>query len=249
LSKQLAVRDIKAQYRQSYLGIFWAFIMPIATALVWIFLNSSGTVTLSETGVPYPVYAFSGTIIWSIVVSAINSPIQSTNGARGILTKINFPKEALIVSGIYKLLFDSAIKVVLLILLLLVYGVGFHFSLLLFPLAIFGAIIFGTTLGLIVTPLGLLYNDIGKMITFGMQFVMYVTPVVYAIPETGLMRHIMTWNPITPIIVTARDLAVGIMPTDLNYFFMVVLFCIPLLFIGLVIYRIAIPVIVERLSA
>lgn len=249
LARQLAERDIKAMYRQSYLGIVWAFIMPLATAVVWIVLNSSGTITLSDTGIPYPVYAFSGTLIWSIIVAAINSPMQSTNAAKGILTKINFPKEALLVSGIYKLLFDSFIKVILLVLFVFIYGVGFHWTLLLFPIAILGAVLFGTTLGLFVTPLGLLYKDIGKIITFGLQFLMYVTPVVYAIPKTGIMHHLMTWNPITPLVLTARDLVVGINPEHVSYFIGVMLICIPLLFLGLIIYRISIPIIVERLSA
>ncbi|TCK68809.1 lipopolysaccharide transport system permease protein [Winogradskyella wandonensis] len=249
LARQLAERDIKAQYRQSYFGIFWAFITPLATALVWIVLNSSGTVKLSDTGIPYPVYAFSGTLIWSIIVASINSPMQSTNAARGILTKINFPKEALIVSGIYKLLFNSAVKVLILLIFVFVYGVGFHWTLLLVPLALFAAILFGTVIGLLITPLGLLYKDIGKLISFSMQFLMYATPVVYAIPKDGLMKTIMTWNPITPIVLTTRDLIVGFHPEHITYFISVTLLCLPLLAIGLVFYRLAIPIIVERLSA
>jgi len=249
LARQLAERDIKAQYRQSYLGVIWAFVTPLATAAVWIFLSSSGTVSLSDTGVPYPVYVFSGTLIWSIIVASINSPMQSTQAAKGILTKINFPKEALLLSGIYKLLFDSSIKIVLLVLFVFMYGVGFHWSLLLFPIAMLGAILFGTTLGLFITPMGLLYKDISKIIAFGMQFLMYVTPVVYAIPKTGIMKTLMSWNPITPIVLTARDLVVGFTPEYLNYFCVVMAVCIPLLFLGLIIYRISIPIIVERLSA
>jgi lipopolysaccharide transport system permease protein len=249
LARQLAERDIKAQYRQSYLGVVWAFITPLATAAVWIFLSNSGTVRLSDTGIPYPVYAFSGTLIWSIILASINSPMLSTQAAKGILTKINFPKEALLLSGIYKLLFDSSIKIILLVLFVFVYGVGFHWSLLMFPIAMLGAILFGTTLGLFVTPMGLLYKDIGKIISFGMQFLMYITPVVYAIPKTGIMKTIMSWNPITPIVLTARDLVVGFTPEHLTYFLVVLAACVPLLFLGLIIYRISIPIIVERLSA
>jgi lipopolysaccharide transport system permease protein len=249
LARQLAERDIKAMYRQSYLGIIWAFVTPLATAAVWIFLNNSGTVRLSNTGVPYPVYAFSGTLIWSIIVASINSPMQSTQAAKGILTKINFPKEALLLSGIYKLLFDSSIKILLLVVFVFIYGIGFHWSLLLFPIAIIGAILFGTTLGLFLTPIGLLYKDISKIITFGMQFLMYITPVVYAIPKTGVMRTLMVWNPITPIVLTARDLVVGFSPIYITNFLIVLIVCVPLLFLGLIIYRISIPIIVERLSA
>lgn len=249
LSFQLAKRDIQAQYRQSYLGIIWAFVTPLATAFVWIFLNSSGTVRITDTGIPYPVYAFSGTLLWSIITEAINSPMSSTNSAKSILSKINFPKEALIMTGILKLMFNSSIKVLLLLFFIFFFGVGFHWSLLLFPLALLGGVLFGTTLGLFITPLGMLYKDIGKMISFGLQFLMYVTPVVYAIPKSGVMKTVMQWNPFTPIILTARDLAVGMPPVHLNYFLIVIGCCVPLLLVALVFYRVSMPVLVERMSA
>lgn len=249
LATQLAVRDIKAQYRQSFLGVFWAFVTPLMTALVWLVLKQSGTVSLSDTGIPYPVYVFSGTLIWSIIVEAINSPIGSTNSAKSILTKINFPKEALLVSGIFKLLFNSLVKVVLLVVFILFYGMGWHWSMLLFPLGMLGAIFVGTTLGLLVTPLGLLYKDVGRMITFGMQFLMYATPVVYSIPQSGFMKTVMSYNPMTPLVTVPRDLLTGMLPEFLAYYGIILLACLPLLFLGLVMYRFSIPIVVERLSS
>jgi lipopolysaccharide transport system permease protein len=249
LALQLSKRDISAQYRQSFLGLFWAFFTPLATAFVWIFLNSSGTVELSETGTPYPVYVFAGTLIWSIIVESINSPIKSTTAAKSILSKINFPKEALIVSGILKLLFFTFIKIVLLLLLVAFYDSDFSWTILLFPLAILGGVIVGNTIGLLLTPIGMLYRDIGKFITFSMQFIMYVTPVVYAVPPSGVMKTIMEINPLTPIVTVGRSLAIGATPLYLNYFITVIFLCIPLFFIALVFYKISIPIFVERLSA
>lgn len=248
LARQLATRDIKAQYRQSFLGIFWAFVTPLATALVWVILNNSGTIKLSATGIPYPVYAISGTLLWAIITEAINAPLLATNSAKGIMSKINFPKEALIISGIYKLLFNSAIKIFLLLVFLVFFGVGLKMSLLWFPLVILGALFFGTTIGLLITPLGMLYKDIAKIISLGLQFLMYVTPVVYAIPKEGVLKTIMLINPITPLITTARGVITGMETPHLEYFFGVVLVCIPIFFIGLVFYRISIPIIVERVS-
>lgn len=249
LAKQLAIRDIKSQYRQSYLGLFWAVINPLATAFIWIFLNSSGTLRISDTGIPYPVYAFSGTLLWSIIIESINSPMNSTNSARSILSKINFPKEALITSGIIKLLFNSSIKILLLLAFIFIFGIGFHWTLLLFPFVIMGAILFGTTLGLFLTPLGMLYSDVNRSITFALRFIMYATPVVYAVPKEGILKVIMEINPITPIVVVARDTIVGGDFSYLLYFLVLIGICIPLLFLALVIYRISIPIIVERLSA
>ena len=249
LALQLTRRDVSAQYRQSYFGILWLFITPLASAAIWVFLNSSGTITITDTGIPYPVYAFSGTLIWSILLESINAPMASTNAARGIISKINFPKEALVLSGIYKLLFNSSFKVLLLVVFIFAFGVGFHWSLLLLPLVLVMAVVFGTSLGLLITPIGLLYSDVSRLISMGLSLLMYVTPVVYGIPKIGVMKTIMTYNPFTPFILTIRDVAVGGSPEFLNYFIGLTGLGIALFFIGLVIYRVSIPVIVERLSA
>lgn len=246
LATQLTVRDIKAQYRKSYLGIIWAFITPLTTAFVWIFLNATGTVRLSDTGVPYPVFVFSGTLLWSIIKEAINTPTSSTAASMSIISKINFPKEALIVSGVYQLLFNSSIKLVMLIAFVFVFGVGFHYSLLLFPITVLVAVFVGITIGLFIAPLSLLYGDIGRLKNFLLGFVMYVTPVIYIIPKTGVLKTLMELNPFTPIILTGRDVLVGMFPQYLGYYFFVLGCCIPLFFIGLVFYRISIPIIVER---
>jgi len=249
LAKQLAVRDIRAQYRQSYLGILWVFITPLITAFVWVFLQGSGTIKLTETGVAYPLFAFTGTLIWSITKDALNAPITNTKAAKGIMSKINFPKEALVLSGIYKLLFNSLVKIVLLVLFVIFYGVGFHMSQLFFPFAILAAILFGTTIGLFLTPFGMLYNDVGKIINVGLNFIMYITPVVYLIPKEGVLKTIMEFNPLTPLILTSRDMVLGNSPQYLTYFFVIIGLSILLFFIALVFYRISIPIIVERSNA
>lgn len=246
LAKQLAVRDIKAQYRQSYLGLLWIFITPLLTGGVWIFLNLTGTVGLSDTGIPYPIFVFSGTLLWSVITEAVNSPAQSTNAARGLMSKLNFPKEALIISGIYKLLFNSSVKVILLVIFVFVFGIGFHWSLLLLPVAIFGSLLFGTTIGLIITPIGMLYTDVSKIISMGFRLLMFVSPVLYTIPDQGLMRTVMQLNPITPIIETGRSMLTGTSPEFLGYFLVVIMCCIPLFLLGLLSYKISIPIIVER---
>lgn len=60
LAWRLTVRDFKGQYRQSLLGVLWAFITPLMSALVWIFLNASGAVKIEDVGLPYPIFVFFG---------------------------------------------------------------------------------------------------------------------------------------------------------------------------------------------
>lgn len=249
IALQFAKRDIKAQYRQSYLGLLWLFITPVANAAIWMVLKSSGTIAISDTGMPYPVYAFSGTLLWSILVESINAPTQSTNASRTILSKINFPKEALILSGVYKLIFNSSVKIILLFVLVFVLGVGFNWSLLIFPIAVLGLVLFGTAIGLFLTPLGLLYNDISRLVSMGLSLLMYLTPVVYNIPKSGFMRVIMVYNPFTPLLTTLRALLVGQQPPFLDYFLLLIFIGSILLLFSLTIYRLAIPIIVERISA
>ncbi|AGC77396.1 lipopolysaccharide transport system permease protein [Nonlabens dokdonensis] len=249
LAKQLATRDIKSQYRESLLGIFWAFVTPLSTALVWIFINKSGAVSLDDTGVPYPLFVFAGTLMWSTLTDAINMPMMATRGSLGIMSKINFPKEALLVSGFYKLLFNSSFKILLIVFFFFFFSVSLSWYILLFPLTFLILNLAGISVGLLITPIGLLYNDVSKFISLSLRFIMYVTPVVYTIPETGLMKTLMEWNPLTPLILINRNVLLGLELSFLNYFIGIALVTIPLLLLGLLIYRVSIPVIVERFNA
>ena len=249
LAWRLAVRDISAQYRQAVLGILWAFILPLANTLAWIFLNSSGVVKVSDTPLPYPVYVFTGTMLWAIFMDALNAPLQKTTAAKGMLAKLNFPREALILSGIYQTLFNVSIKTVLLLAALVVAGVNPGWPLMLFPLGILSLILVGTVLGLLITPVGMLYTDVGKGLPLLMQFLMYVTPVVYPMPQGSWTAVLVSVNPLTPLIMTTRDWLTGMTPDFLGYFLLVNLVALMLLLVVWVVYRLAMPILIERMSA
>jgi len=249
LAWRLAVRDISAQYRRSFLGILWALILPLANTLVWLFLNGSGIVKLQGTPIPYPVYVFTGTMLWSVFMASISAPMQQCAGNSGMLAKLNFPKEALVVSGIYKNLFDAAIKVALMLCVLPVFHVNPGWGLALFPVGVASLILAGTAIGLALTPIGMLYSDIGKGLPLVMQFFMYVTPVVFAIPKTGKLAKLFLANPTTPLILNARDWLTGQPPEMLGYFAVVNAAALVLLFTAWIGYRLCMPILVERLSA
>jgi len=176
LAWRLAVRDISAQYRQAFLGILWAFILPLANTLVWVFLSGSGVVKVSDTPLPYPVYVFSGTMLWAILMDAINAPLQQTTAAKAMLAKLNFPRESLVVSGIYQTLFNAGIKIALLLAVLPFLGVDLGWNLLLFPIALLSLILVGTAIGLMLTPVGVLYTDIGKGLPLGSSICDQIRP-------------------------------------------------------------------------
>ena len=249
LAWQLAVRDIRAQYRQAALGLLWAFILPLAHTITWIFLSEAGIVTVSDTALPYPVYVFTGTMIWAIFMDAVNAPLQQTIAAKQMLAKINFPREALVVSGIYQTLFNGAIKIVLLLVSLMFLGIYPGWTLIWFPFGILSLILAGTAVGLLLTPVGMLYTDIGKSMPLLMQFLMYLTPVVFPMPSSGWAATIFKINPMTPLVLTTRSWLTGLSPGYLGYFFFVNVLIIALLMMVWVVYRTAMPILIERMSA
>lgn len=249
LAWRLAVRDISAQYRQAFLGLLWAFILPLANTLTWIFLSRAGIVSVRETALPYPVYVFTGSMLWAVLMDAVNAPLQQTIAAKAMLAKLNFPREALVVSGIYQTLFNAGIKIILLLAVLPFLGVVPGWHLLLFPMGLMSLVLVGTAIGLLLTPVGVLYSDIGKGLPLLMQFLMYLTPVVFPMPKAGIAATIYVINPLTPIILTARDWLTGLPSEALPGFFLVNILALILLAAVWVVFRLAMPILIERMSS
>ena len=249
LAMRLTIRDIKAQYRQSILGLLWAFIIPIANTLVWIMLNSSGIVSLADTGLPYPVYVFSGTMIWSMFLESMQAPIQKITTNKSMIAKVNFPREAIPMSAFYQSLFNTGIKIIILVVALAILGYLGGITLALVPLAAIGLVLIGTTIGLLLVPIAALYTDISKGLPLLMQFLMYTTPVIYAIPKEGTWKTLIENNPLTPMIVVTRDWLTGTPTEFLEPYLYVMLGTFILLAIVLIVFRLAIPILVERMNA
>lgn len=249
LAKQLAKRDITSQHRQSIFGIFWVILPVLMNALVWIFLQSSGTINLTATSIPYPLFVLVGTTVWSIFGECLNMPIGTINGNRGIITKINFEKEALITLGFIKVGFNLLIKLGMILFFILYFQVVPTVSIVLFFPFLLLMMLFFISVGIIIAPIGILYNDISRFIPIALQLLMYITPVLYVIPESGLMQKIMSLNPLSYIITDIRNTLTG-MPIENGifwlFFLLVTLF---LSLIAMVVYRVSMPIITERMSA
>lgn len=249
LAWSLAVRDISAQYRQSALGVLWALISPLSTTAVWLFLSSSSLVQVADTGLPYPVFVFTGTLLWSILIDSFSAPLGQVNANRSLLAKINFPREALILTGIYQTLFNAAIKIGILLLVLPFLGIHPGWGGLLIPVGIFGLVLTGTALGLAITPLGILYGDIGRGIPLITQSLMYLSPVVFPLATKGWTAQLMRLNPLTTLIINARSWFTGQPPQLLGEWVLAVGGSAILLVLVWIVYRLAMPILIERMSA
>lgn len=249
LAWRLAIRDISAQYRQAFLGILWAFMLPLANTVTWIFLSNTGIVSVKETALPYPVYVFCGSMLWAVLMDAVNAPLQQTTAAKAMLAKLNFPRESLVVSGIYQTLFNAGIKIVLLLAVLPFLGVIPGWHLLLFPLGLLSLVLVGTAIGLLLTPVGVLYTDIGKVLPLLMQFLMYLTPVVFPMPQTGGAAFMYSVNPLTPVIMTTRNWLTGLPSQFVTGFVIVNSLALIVLAVVWIIFRLAMPILIERMSS
>jgi lipopolysaccharide transport system permease protein len=249
LSWRLFRRDLSAQYRQSLFGVLWAFVPPIITSIIFILLQSRNIVNFGETEIPYPVYVLVGTILWQLFVESLNAPLKSVTAARAMLVKINFPRESLIMSAVYLTLFNMLIKMVVLAVIFLFFRVPLHWGMLLAPAAIFMLMLLGITLGLLLTPLGMLYTDVATSLPVIASLWFFVTPVVYPPPEAFPYSLVAVLNPVTPLLMAARDLLTLGEVNNLPWFILVSVLTVIGLFFAWVLYRIALPIIIERMSA
>jgi lipopolysaccharide transport system permease protein len=125
-------------------------------------------------------------------------------------------------------------------------GVFPDWRIVLVPFILLVLMFFGFVIGLALTPIGMLYGDIGRAIPIGLQLLMFLSPVVYGLPAEGALRTIMNLNPVTPIIISVRNYMSA---TDFympGYFWIVLA---TTLFVSLfvwIFYRLSIPIIVER---
>jgi len=249
LAWRLFVRNISAMYRQSVLGYVWAFLPPVATTLVWVFLNSSKIVDTADTTIPYPVYVMVGTLLWQIFVDAINSPLKLVTSSKAMLIKINFPREALIIAGVYEISFNFLIRLVLFAGILLLYKVALPMSIVLAPIGVIAIILFGLVIGIGLTPVGMLYQDIGRGLMIITSFWFYLTPIVYPTPTSFPANLVARYNPVSPLIITTREWITSGYVENINAFITVLCASIIFLFFGWTLYRIAMPHIIARLGS
>ena len=249
LAWRLFVRDLSAQYRQSFLGIFWAFIPPIVTSLVFILLQSRRIFNFDKTDIPYPVYVLVGTILWQLFAESLSAPLKTVTNAKAILSKINIPYESLILSSFFSLLFSLLMKLVVLLAIFLIFKIKLSWMTLLSPLVFILLILLGLCIGLFLTPWGMLYTDISSSLPIVTQLWFFITPVIYPVPTTYPLSLIAVLNPVTPLLVGARDLAIrGLLVNPAP--FLIISSLIPIaLFITWVIFRLSIPIIIERISS
>lgn len=249
LAWRLMVRDIRAQYRQSLLGVFWAFVPPVVTALGLTLATNSKVLSIGETDLPYPAYVMFSMSLWQTYVEALQGPLQAITQAKSMLAKINFPREALILAQLGQVIFNFGIKFLFIAALFLWFRIPVGWTVILAPVALLHLIALGTFFGLFLAPLGTLYQDFSRALPFMTSVWLFLTPVIYPPPQAGLFSVIVKLNPVTPLLVTVRELAAGSELSSPLGFWVASGFAIAGVLASWVIYRVSMPFITERMSA
>lgn len=246
LAWQLIKRDIQSQYRQSVLGILWAFLPPIVTAAGLTFLRKTGVFNIGETDIPYPVYVVLSMTLWQTFTQTLTGVMGSARTAKGMLMKLKVPPEAFVISQLGKILFNFSIQLIPIIFFFIWFKISVTWSLLLAPVAFIHLLMFGTAIGLFMGPFSCLYNDVGKGMGFIIRLWLFVTPIIYPVPKESIWSILVRINPVTPLIVTVRDLATtGVVSEPVGFWIASVVTIIALI-LGWIFYRLAMPFIVER---
>jgi lipopolysaccharide transport system permease protein len=201
----LARRDVAIRYKQSAVGVAWAVLQPVLLAVVFsVFLGLLAKVP-SDYGVPYPVFAVAGLVVWIYFSQAVSRSADSAVTNANLISKVWFPRIVIPVAAVLPPALDFAIAFVVVLGAMLIYGTALSaavvFVPLLVPLVLASALGFGIWLA----ALNVRYRDVGVAVPFAIQLGLFITPVIYPfalVPE--YLQPIYALNPAVGILEAFR---------------------------------------------
>lgn len=244
---QLFKRDLFAIYKQSLVGVFWAFIVPIISVGTFIILNRSGIFEFGEIEVPYPIYAILGLAFWQLFSAGLIATSNSLVKASSMLVKINFSKKSLVLASAAQSLIPFMVQFVLVSVLFFVYDISPSLKILSFPFFMIPIILLALGLGFILSLLNSIVRDVGNSLSVFMTFLMFLTPVLYAKPKIGILMPITKFNPLYYLISMPRELILKGAMEELEGYLISVGISVLVFIIGLVVFHLTETRITERI--
>lgn len=236
-------RDFVSVYKQTVLGPLWLFIQPLFTTITFYFVFSKIAKIPTDNVDPILFY-LSGITLWNYFSDCFSKTSNTFVANAGIFGKVYFPRLATPISIVISNLIKLGIQVLLFIGIAF-YRVYFHDAqinvngtILLLPFLILLMAIMGLGLGIIFSALTTKYRDLSFLLTFGIQLLMYATPIIYPLSFTsGKLHQILSYNPITPIIENFRYAFFGIGYLDCAGLIYSAVFSVVVLVLGVLIFN------------
>ena len=243
---RLLVRDLSVRYRQSILGYTWAILPPIVMVAVFTFLARARVLTIGQTSFPYVSYALWSIGVWQLFSGSLQACTNSLTSARSLVTKINFPKEALIFSAIGQPLFDFLVRLIPVVMVFIWQGVIPTWQTLFLPFVFVTIIMLAWGFGFFLAIANLLLRDIGNALGIVLAFGTFLAPIVYPPPVDWPFVLINIFNPFSPLLIATQDLvSIGTLSMP-GAFALAWLFSLIFFLLGWRFFRMAINRIAER---
>jgi lipopolysaccharide transport system permease protein len=199
---QFITTDFKLRYKNSYLGIIWIMLKPLAMFSV-IYLIWSNIFKLDES---YKMGLLLGIIIMNFFSEAIMMGLSSLMSKAGIILKINFPREVVVYSAVSIALVDFLFN--MLVFIVFTFFTPVHttgLGLLLFALCILSVFVLTMGISLFISIMFIKLRDIHNLMEVALQLIFWMTPVYYTLAMMPAnLQSIIKLNPLTLVVTYAR---------------------------------------------
>jgi ABC-type polysaccharide/polyol phosphate export permease len=214
---QMTARDLMLRYKQTAMGFAWALLTPILNTAIFsvVFMR----VAPVPTPVPYPLFAFTGLLVWNFTASALRFAVMSLTANTNLVTKVYFPREIFPFAAVAVSLVDFAVAAIALVGIMAYYHVAPTATLFFLPLIIVVHAGFTAALALLLSMANLFYRDVKYLFEAILTVWMFASAVVYPADSLhGWTGTLIRANPMTAIVEAYRSvLLYGALPDALAF--------------------------------
>ena len=201
----LTKRELQVRYKQSFFGVSWAILQPLAFAFMFALIFGEVFKTEPPNGIPYPVFAVAGVVPWLFTATAIQNAAGSLILDANLIAKVYFPRLALPLSKGMSLLIDLAIAMVVVIVVTLLYGVGIASTVWLVPAFLLLGVVTAFAIGTLLSAINVKYRDVQLVVPMIVQIMFFASPVLYSGTLVGdqageAWRYIYSINPMASVL-------------------------------------------------
>jgi lipopolysaccharide transport system permease protein len=193
--------ELKGRYKQTVLGVAWAVIQPFVMVLVYS-IAFGLIVRVPTEGVPYPVFVYSGLVVWTYFSNTLSQSSNSLRQYEGLITKVYFPRLLVPLASVVAGLVDFAIAFIVLIGLLQFYGYAITILFWTLPIFVLLAMTTALAVSLWLSALNVQYRDAGLLLPLLIQVWFFSTPIIYPsslVPEQWRPLY-ESLNPMTVVV-------------------------------------------------
>jgi lipopolysaccharide transport system permease protein len=206
----LSWRDISVRYKQTVIGVLWAFLRPFLTMVVFTVIFGKLAKLPTEGNAPYAIMVYAAMLPWQFFASSVSEASNSLIGNTQLITKVYFPRLIIPVSSVITSFIDFLVSFVILIALMIYYRFMPSVNIILLPVFLLVAFTAAMGIGLYITALNVKYRDFRYVIPFLVQFGLYISPVGFSssiVPEK--YRLLYSLNPMVGVIDGFRWAIIG----------------------------------------